>query len=184
MWVRGDAAADTTLIDGDALGGTTELVLTETEAVGVSTELKLMETEGAGVAEEVEIEIDTAAGVEETGVGAAGVVGGVEELNSGATQRTCRNECQIHAEYERVRKAYLADVKIRALDVDLRVVLEQHSRVDAMRIGYKIAIIIGLDDVGVGAVLANQTQAENLIRHEIVTALVYLGINSGELVAG
>lgn len=53
-----------------------------------------------------------------------------------------------------------------------------------MRRGNKVAVIIGPNNVGGAAVLADVAQAEDFTGQQIVAASVYLRVHSRKLIAG
>lgn len=80
-------------------------------------------------------------------------------------------------------KTNLANVKVVTLSVKLRVVEVEEGSVDAVVGRNTVAGVSALDNVGVGTVLTNETQAELLAGLEVV-ALVVDGsdVGHGELV--
>lgn len=79
--------------------------------------------------------------------------------------------------------AYLANVQVAALGVNLRIASHESSGVKAICVRDNITVIVGLNDVSSGAVLASQAKAQVFTRGEVGTLRVDLGVHNGQLVA-
>ena len=80
--------------------------------------------------------------------------------------------------------AHLADVQVATIGGNLGVVGVEQRRVDVVVGGDTVAGVVGLDDVGGGAVLALSAEAENLTGLEVIAPAVNrTGVHDGELVA-
>lgn len=80
--------------------------------------------------------------------------------------------------------AYLANINVRAVLVNLRVIGIERSRVDARNKGDSVAGIIRLHDVSGQAVLASVTETDYAVGLEVGACRVdYAGVNGCQLVA-
>ena len=102
-----------------------------------------------------------------------------------ATQRTCQDASGTERpKLTEKQRAYLADVEVRAVVSDLRVVLLEERLVEAGRAGDVAAGLLRLDDPDVRAVLGVVADALGLARDEVRAVLVdHTRVDGGELVA-
>ena len=105
-----------------------------------------------------------------------GVVGNTKDLSGRVRNWTAKSTEK--------KRAYLADVEVRAVVGDLRVVLLEERLVEAGRAGDVAAGLLRLDDPDVRAVLGVVADAVGLARDEVRAVLVdHTRVDDGALVA-
>ena len=80
-------------------------------------------------------------------------------------------------------RTHLADVEIVALSIDLGVAGHELSGIETVSAGNRVAIVIGLNDISVRAVLALEAETQDLAGSEVRAFGVDLRVSHGELVA-
>lgn len=78
---------------------------------------------------------------------------------------------------------HLANVQVRAVNIDLGVVRVEHGRVDRVRGGDLVAGVVRLDDIGRRAVLAAHAEAEGVSDLQVRAGRIDLWVDDRELVA-
>jgi len=122
--------------------------------------------------------------------GSKGMRGGGRGLGGGRAGRDCRSGHGGTSGEGRdggttTNADNFTDVEVVALGMELRVVVVEEGDVDAVGGGNTLAAIIRTDDVGAGAVLTDEAQAELLARLEVAAVVVNCRvIGHSELVGG
>jgi hypothetical protein len=64
--------------------------------------------------------------------------------------------------FDHLTDTYFTDIHVVALSIYLRVVETEYFLIDLVGLGHDVAVIIRLDDISSGAIIANCSQAQNL----------------------
>lgn len=100
-----------------------------------------------------------------------------------ATQTTFDGTINYEIPWYIINETHLANIQIITWTVNLRVIVHQYGGVDAMSAGNTEAVVIGLDDICLVAVRAQETKAQDFTNSEVRALRVDLWVRDGQLIS-